>query len=203
MKQLSISLLACSLFCSSTATASVTNIVSFSAVVFVQNTSKDLGNVTVTDPPVQKRISTRDILNFLAQDLGYPFSPDARLALISSGPTSGHFAVVDKRMNMIADASSIMTFNTGFNLVGSGKIYNSTGANAPTSKGMYLATIGFVGGVSAVQFSVTGLLSGTVTDSLFLETQSAVISNAPGEGTYQGIPLVLTATISLHGRGPK
>jgi hypothetical protein len=199
-----------SVLCAS-APAQTINLVTITLTLFVQNTSTTKGTVTTTLAPVKQRAVTKDVLTYLAEDLnGEPsFGPGAQLALISYSPTEGYFAVVDKNLRLLADVSGILTFTAGENLISSGSQQSATGLAAPTLKGMQLATISYDGnggyGPNAVQFSLQGMLSGSITDStskagLVTETQTASVSSGTGEGTYNGIPFVVTGTWSLKGK---
>jgi hypothetical protein len=202
------------------APAQTTNIVTIGLTLFFQNTSTDNGTVVVTRTPVQKRVTTKDILAKLAYDKfesgDYPspsFPAGAQLTLVTFGlyRNVGMFQVIDKQSKFLVDVSDIIKFTTGTNLISSGKNYSQTTLGAPTLTGLMLAAVSFDdthmgSGSYQIQFSTQGMLSGTVTDGKadylgsYVETQSAKLAASAGEGSYAGMPFVMTGTMSIKGK---
>lgn len=183
--------------------AQVTNIVTLTLSAFVQNIGNNVNGVTTTLPPVKKTVITHDILGYLSQAewLEPSFGSGAKLALVTDGaPTSGYFVIVDSHLNLLQDVSDIITFSVG-TVIFSGK-QDFQGNPSPSVKGTELVTITyddtFSGG--SISFSFTGLLNGTVTGTATSLTQKGTLTNGTGQGTYQGIPLVLTGNFSLAGK---
>jgi hypothetical protein len=189
------------LMLAATARADVTNIVRLTLTASIQNTSSENGAIVTTLAPVKKTVTTTQLLGYLAQAVwGTPsFPPGAKLALVTSSPTDGYFVVIDPQYNVLADVSYIMSFSAG-TVVYSGK-QDFYGNAAPTLKGLEIVRIDYDdtydGG--SIQFSVRGLLSGSVSQGTTTVTQSATVANVTGEGNYQSIPLVVSGSMTFKG----
>jgi hypothetical protein len=204
--------------------ATVTNTVSISFTAAFQNSTTDKNDVSTTPAPIIRSANTSLILKWLASDeneegnytTGSTFPAGAKLVAISSSTNnSPDFQVLDKHNNFLVDVSDLLSVtNSGVfgSDISSGKTSDSTGLADPSQLDQQVYTVIYDDSFSTglVQFSFTGVIKNTTTDSkpnsttgVYKETQSHNISSGQGDGAYEGVPAVVTGgSFKASGSGP-
>jgi hypothetical protein len=199
--------------------AGVTNVITIALTASVQGASTDNGTITTTAAPSKHAVATKDILGFLAQAehakgkyaAGTTFPAGAKLVVVT-GSGNGGFQVLDKNNKPLVDVSDIISSVNGTmdNNIHSGKQIDANGLATPSRTALHILTIKHddtgIAGSAGVLFYMTGFMTSTTTDAtpksgLYTESQTHTLVSGVGEGTYQGIPLVLTGSLSATGTG--
>jgi hypothetical protein len=186
-----------------TASAGITNIVTFKATTFEESTVTSDGTSTTFGAVKTSSHDTAQLIGQLGSDTSNNFSSAAKLALIDNT-----FVVIDG--TNIVDVSAIVSISFGNNSIKSGKKNDSTGLASPSLKELQVVTLTFddtnpsIGG--DLQFSLQGIANATEADTtpsggVYTESLKAKVTSMTGEGSSGGKPFVATGSLSVSGRG--
>ncbi|MGD1087415.1 MAG: hypothetical protein ABR955_01635 [Verrucomicrobiota bacterium] len=184
-------------------------------------------NVTVYTKyvkPPQESLDTKDILKELAKDedaaglwTSNNFPSGAQLAVIDGGDITNKFVVLGKTNNLLVVVTNIVSLAKGTNDIDvvSGEENDTTGLYSPSKTDMHLLDFIFDdtaitnAGSGDIKFDLLGLDTQKVTDTKpvasgahegdYTETVSTSVPSAVGEGTDNGIDVVLTGSITGTG----
>lgn len=200
-------------FAAGSVRADETLVLTITGTTLTQNTNSTTKNgITTVPAPTKTSVTTQLILQALAVDehaeTNYPSATfPAGAKLVVTGHNGDDFQVWGKTNNLLVDVSDILTSSNGNNDISSGKQNEDTGLASPTETDEQLLTLtyddSFIDGGVGLQFSSTGLITNTQTDStpkngVYTETLSGKGALA-GEGSLQGNPFVFSGTISAAG----
>ena len=191
-----------------------TNSITIKATAVGQGGTNNNGSVT-TVSNITVSVSTKQVLAWLAVDENAEakygsttFPTGAQLLLIEQGNDSD-FQVVDKNGNFLVDVRDVISLDHGDTTINSAKISDSDGLFSPSGTQMRIFDFDFndtnIGGGSHVQFYLQGLETKTVTDSSvrsgkYTQSVSVSVPDGAGDGSYLGIPFVISGTISISGK---
>jgi hypothetical protein len=192
---------------------SVTNSVSINATAVAQSGTNNNGTIT-TVSSTKISVNTKQILQWLALDEfaegNFPsnsFPKGAQLVLINGNGSD--FQVLDKNGNPLVDVNDLLSIDHGDRTVVTAKISDVTGLYSPSASQTRLFDFSYDdGGIDNgvhLRFDVEGQETITLSDSPVKAgayTQSISVSVSPmvGDGTYQGIPFVITGSLSFSGK---
>jgi hypothetical protein len=205
--------------------AQVPSILTLTATKVYEGDSTDNGTLTTILAPTRRALTTKYLLDTLAQDeiaagKYHPPDPNQKTFPVGSklmaivGNSQSTFQVVDKNNNLLVDVSNIISIHSGGlddTYITSGKQNNNTGLPSPSRTIVNLLTFNFddtkISGGAGLKFYMTGMVSGTTTDTtpnpttkVYSETKSFRMSNAVGEGTDQGTAFLVTGSLSGSGK---
>jgi hypothetical protein len=194
--------------------ADITQVLTLNITTYEQTGYVDNGVISAAAPPRPIINRTADLLVTLARDENaaglWPntnFPAGAQLAGTDQG-----FAVISGT-NILVLVTNIMSIDVGGAVLNFGKFNDTTFLGSPTIKHMHTAKITFddtsITNSANLKFYIQGLVTDTQTDTkpnsdgFYTETITTKMSNGTGEGTMNGTPFLLTATVSGTGRGTK
>jgi len=204
-----IASIVCALAASS-ARATVTNTIVFSATTFSQSpTNSSNGTNTSFGKIASSSHNTAQLISELGKATANSFSSSAKLVLITGNGGPSGFRVIDG--TNIVDVSDFMNVNTGNNDIVGGIENGNTGLAFPTTTEDQIVTLQFddtgVRGGAGLQFSLRGLATITSTDGVpdsggtYTQTFKVSIIDMTGEGSSGSVPFVATGKMSLSGKG--
>ena len=206
--------------------AQVTNVIAISATAQTQSRSLTNGTTVTTPIPPKSTFNVKFLLGFLAQDEAAQgnyvhgatnFPAGAKLVVIDATTNRpALFQVLAANNAFLADVSDIIFAKEGHfkNDITSGTQSSTNGMAKPKVTDLHVLTLGYddsnaialFGDVVGLQFYLTGLMTSTDAVSkpskagVVTLTQASSMSNAAGEGFYQGKPFVITGSVSSAGK---
>jgi hypothetical protein len=205
--------------------ANVTNVITVAATALVQNNATDNGTITTTPSPTSQSITTKTLLNWLAQDeyaegnytAGTTFPSGAQFVVFDHGTNGSYFQVLAANHTLLVDVSDIISATEGTygNDITSGKQVDTNGLASPTTTDIHILTITFddsavattFGSTVGVKFYLTGLMTETTTDTkpsslgVYTKSKTSKMASSAGEGFYQGQPFTISGSVNGSGKG--
>jgi hypothetical protein len=201
------------------ARAQVTNIITLKMTIKIQNQEHDNGTNTTAAAPTGVDITTVNLLKEIAQAeyaeskiSTNSFPATAKLAAVAYYNGDPSFLVLSSTNTLLCDVSDVLSVRSGqLGLdVFSGTTKDSNSLPNTSATDLHVETVvyddtGILGTNNGVQFYMTGLMASTRSLKLasggaaYTLTESNNLSNGVGEGQSQGMPFMLTGSITIGG----